>query len=138
MVEAKKNRVLIVDDESSRIALLTLILSSEYTVYAAKNGQAAIKAAEKHLPDVILLDVIMPEMDGYAVLAALKSSERTRSIPVIFITTLAQADDEKKGLLLGAVGYITKPFNSVIIKLYVQNQIKISNQLHEINHDMMK
>ena len=88
MDEARSSSVLIVDDENLEIMALTEILSPEYTVYAAKNGQDGIKAAEKHLPDVILLDIIMPEMDGYAVFAALKDSEKTRNIPIIFITGL--------------------------------------------------
>jgi len=128
MDERKKNSVLIVDDENSNIMALTHILSAEYAVYAAKNGRKAIEAAEKYLPDVILLDVVMPEMDGYAVIAALKNNDRTKNIPVIFITGLSHADDEEKGLSLGAADYIGKPFSPAIVRLRVQNQIKIINQ----------
>ena len=130
MDEAERHSVLIVDDEKLSIMALTEILRPEYTVYAAKNGHDGIKAAEKHLPDVIMLDIIMPEMDGYAVITALKNSEITRNIPVIFITGLSDVDDEEKALSLGASDYIIKPFNSTIIKLRVQNQIKIKNQMH--------
>jgi len=124
----RKNSVLIVDDESSNIMALTHILSPSYTVYAAKNGRNAVEAAKKYLPDVILLDIVMPEMDGYAVLAALKGSEITQNTPVIFITGLNNAADEEKGLSLGASDYISKPFSPAIVKLRVQNQIKIINQ----------
>jgi len=134
MSKNKKNSVLIVDDENSNIIALTYILSPEYTVYAVKNGQSAIKAAEKHLPDVVLLDIIMPEMDGYAVLAALKDSEKTQHIPVIFITGLSNVDNEEKGLSLGASDYISKPFSSAIVKLRIQNQIKIINQMRAIEY----
>jgi len=132
MSESKINSVLIVDDENSNIMMITKILNPYYTVYAAKNGEAAIKAADKYIPDVILLDILMPDMDGYTVLAALKKSENTRNIPVIFITGLSNAADEEKGLTLGAVDYITKPFSSVIVKLRVHNQIKMLDQLRLI------
>ena len=132
MDEAKKNSVLVVDDENSNIMALTHILSSEYTVYAAKNGQNGIKAAETYLPNIILLDIIMPEMDGYAVIAALKSFEKTKNIPVIFITGLSNVDDEEKGLAFGAADYIAKPFSPAIVKLRVRNQIKMLGQLRLI------
>ncbi|MCL2158267.1 MAG: response regulator [Oscillospiraceae bacterium] len=128
MDDAKKNSVLVVDDETSNILALTHILASEYTVYAAKSGQNALLAADKYLPDVILLDIVMPEMDGYAVLSALRNSERTQNIPAIFISGLSDAADEEKGLSLGAADYISKPFSSAIVRLRVRNQIKIINQ----------
>ena len=125
MNASRKNSVLIVDDETLNIIALTRILQQEYTVYAAKGGAAGIEAAKKFLPEVILLDVIMPEMDGYDVLAALKNSEETQFIPVIFITGLSAADAEEKGLILGAADYISKPFSSALVKLRVSNQIKL-------------
>ncbi|MCL2028800.1 MAG: response regulator [Deltaproteobacteria bacterium] len=130
--EVKKNSVLIVDDESTNILALTHILGPEYTVRAAINGRDAIKTAEQHLPDIILLDIVMPEMDGYKVLSALKSSAKTKDIPVIFITKLSVGDDEEKGLALGAADYITKPFSSAIVKIRVRNQIQIINQMRMI------
>jgi len=132
MEEAKSNSVLVVDDESSNILALTHILGPDYVIYAAKNGQKGIEAADKYLPDVILLDIMMPEMDGYAVISALKNAETTRDIPVVFITGLSNADDEEKGLNLGAADYISKPFSPAIVKLRVRNQIKMINQLRMI------
>ena len=132
MDESKKNGILIVDDENANIMALTHILSPEYVVYAAKNGAKAIEAAIKYMPDVILLDIIMPEMDGYAVIRTLKSAEKTRDIPVVFITGLRNPDDEERGLNLGAADYISKPFSPAIVKLRVQNQIKMLNQLRMI------
>jgi len=132
MKEAKKNSILIVDDEKSNIMTLTHILSQSYTIYASKDGQDAIEAANEYLPDIILLDIIMPGIDGYGVLEALKSSEKTKMIPVIFITGLSSAEDEKKGLSLGAADYISKPFNPAIVELRVQSQLKIINQMHTI------
>jgi len=132
MERPKKNSVLIVDDENSNITKLTHILSPDYTVYAAKNGHKAIEATERYMPDVILLDIIMPEMDGYEVIKALKNAENTCNIPVIFITGLRNPDDEEKGFNLGAADYISKPFGAAIVKLRVKNQIKMLNQLRTI------
>jgi len=127
MSETKKNSILVVDDERSNISTLRSILSSEYTVYASSDGEDAIETAEEFIPDVIILDIIMPGMDGYDVITQLKASEKTRNIPVIFITGLNNTDAEEKGLAMGAVDYIPKPFNSVIVKLRVQNQINLVN-----------
>ena len=128
MDRIRKNSVLVVDDEDTNILILTKILRSEYTIYAAKDGQNAIEAAENYLPDIILLDIIMPKMDGYEVIAALKNSEKTKNIPVIFITGLSKTGNEEKGLALGAVDYIIKPFSSAVVKLRIKNQIKILEQ----------
>ena len=137
MKEEKKYRVLIVDDESSNILELTQILSSDYIVYAEKNEQNAVAIAEKLLPDVILLDILMPQMDGYDIITALKSSEKTKDIPVIFITGLRDADAEEKGLALGAADYIIKPFSHAVVKFRVKNQIKILEQ-RATEYDLMK
>jgi len=122
-----KNTVLIVDDEKMNIFTLTQILSPEYTIYTAKNGQDAIEIANNYLPDVILLDIIMPIMDGYEVIKSLKSSEKTKEIPVVFITGLSNAKSEEKGLALGASDYISKPFSPSIVKLRIHNQIQMLN-----------
>ena len=122
------NSVLIVDDENMNMFALTHMLRPEYTVYAAKNGQSAIRIAKKQQPDVILLDILMPEMDGYEVLSELKSDEETRKIPVIFISGLINPEDEKKGLELGAADYISKPFNAETVRMKIHNQIQILNQ----------
>lgn len=134
MDEAGRNSVLIVDDERANIIALTHILSPEYTVYAAKNGQDAVEVANEFLPDVILLDILMPEMDGYEVLTALKNGELTQSIPVIFVTGLGNSEDEEKGLNSGASDYISKPFSPSVVKLRVKNQLRIVNQIRIINH----
>ncbi|MDR2559996.1 MAG: response regulator [Oscillospiraceae bacterium] len=135
MAKIKKNSVLIVDDESSNIMALTDILNPFYTVYAAKNGHNAIKAAKRYLPDVILLDIIMPEMSGFDVISELKKSETMQNIPIIFISGLSDAADEEKGLASGAADYITKPFSPEVVKLRVQNQI-IFAQLHTAQYDL--
>ena len=131
----KRYSILIVDDERANISVLKNILSAEYTVYAAISGSDAIETAKDFVPDVILLDIVMADMDGYAVIAELKSFKKTREIPVIFITGLEDVDSEEMGLSLGAADYIRKPFRSAVIKLRVRNQIKIIER-NSIEHDL--
>jgi len=127
----KKRGVLIIDDERYNISALKIILSPEYTVYASINGKDAIETAEEFMPDIILLDVLMPDMDGYDVITILKASEKTRDIPVIFITGLDNIEAEIKGLALGAADYILKPFHPAIVKLRVQNQLQLVERLKQ-------
>jgi len=128
-----KNSILIVDDDGLIAQALTHILSPEYTVYVARDGQDAIDVAREMNPDVILLDVLMPGMSGFHVISVLKNMAETRDIPVIFVTGLDSAKDEEKGLILGAADYIHKPFTPAIVKLRVSNQIKIINQMRLIH-----
>jgi len=130
--ENKKNSILIVDDEDANIVALTYILENDFELYTAINGQGAINAAKMFQPDLILLDILMPEMDGYEVFAELKASDKTREIPIIFITGLSESSHEIKGLELGAADYIPKPFVNEIVKLRVSNQMRIINQMRLI------
>ena len=134
MEETNKTKILIIDDEHSNILALVEILGAEFEIFFQRNGAAGIKAAFELLPDIILLDILMPEMDGYEVLTKLKQAELTRDIPVIFITGLREIEDEKKGFILGAVDYITKPFISEIVELRVKSQAKIVEQMKKIEH----
>jgi signal transduction histidine kinase/HPt (histidine-containing phosphotransfer) domain-containing protein len=124
---SKNNSLLIVDDDKSNLLILIDILQSDYTIYTAKDGEEAVKKAKKYLPDLILLDIILPGIDGYEAFARLRELNDTEKIPVIFITGLTESGSEEKGLALGAVDYIIKPFNPVIVKLKVTHQIKIIN-----------
>ena len=133
-MEQKQNSILVVDDEAPNIAVLNRLLGSEYVMYAAKDGKTALSMAKKHLPDLILLDIVMPDMNGYAVLSELKAITETKEIPVIFITGLYSSKDEEKALALDAADYISKPFSDVIVKLRVRNQIKIVNSMRTIEH----
>jgi len=139
MSNQNQNRILVIDDEKSNIVALTNILNTEYKVYAVRDSREAVETVEKDMPDVILLDIVMPEIDGYEVISALKSSEKTRDIPVIFITGLDSAEAEEKGLTLGAADYIAKPFHSAIVRLRVQNQIKLieSNVVLKLKADLI-
>lgn len=120
--------LLIVDDEKQNRLLLTELFGSTYKIIQAKNGVQALEKARQHRPDLILLDVLMPEMDGMGVLRELKRDDATRLIPVIFITALDSATDEANGLNLGAVDYISKPFHPPIVRVRVRNQLQLVHQ----------
>jgi len=122
--------LLIVDDEKHNRVLLTELLQDDYRIILAKNGLQALAKAREHLPDLILLDVLMPEMDGLAVIRALKSDAAMRHIPVIFVSALDSAADEERGLELGAVDYITKPFHPPIVRVRVRNHLQSVHQRH--------
>ena len=125
MDEDKRNRILIVDDESFNLKTLAKILNKEYIVYMEKSGVNAIESAEAYLPDIILLDIMMPDMDGYAVLKELKAHERTKDIPVIFITGLSSAESVAAGIKAGAVDYISKPFSPISVLNRVEKHLPI-------------
>ena len=120
--------LLIVDDEKQNRRLLTELLQDDYQIILAKNGVQALEKAQERLPDLILLDVLMPEMDGLAVIRALKASDSTRHIPVIFVSALDSAQDEERGLELGAVDYIAKPFHPPIVRVRVRNHLQSVHQ----------
>ncbi len=132
MVNGEKNSILIVDDETTNIEVLLSILGDDYIIYMSRDGASAVEMAEKFAPDLILLDIIMPDMNGHEVFLALKKSERTKNIPVIFITGLDSVQDEEKALALEAVDFIRKPFSATVVTLRVKNQIQSINQLRMI------
>ncbi len=132
MPEAQRFRILIVDDEKTNLDVLNHILRDDYAMSIAKSGAAALKIAKEHKPDLILLDVVMPDMNGFEVITRLKREEETQRIPIIFITGLNNAANEEKGLQLGAVDYITKPFNPAIVHTRVRTQLKILKQIRTI------
>ncbi|GAB4211846.1 MAG: two-component system response regulator [Rhodoferax sp.] len=120
-----KARLLIVDDSPETLFLLESLLSEHYAVVTATEGLQALMQANQAQPDLILLDIMMPGMDGYAVCRQLKSNPRTRDIPVIFLTAKATEDDEAQGLALGAVDYITKPIGGAIVLARVKNHLSL-------------
>lgn len=122
----ERQRILVVDDIPENIQVLAGTLNREYTVIAATNGYKALELAGRQpMPDIILLDVMMPGIDGYEVCSQLKSVPSTKDIPVIFVTALGEAADEARGLALGAVDYITKPVNPGLVRARVQNQLEL-------------
>lgn len=123
----KSGKILIVDDAPANIRVLGAALCEEYTVQVANNGRDAIKVAvSENKPDLILLDIIMPLMDGYEVCKKLKENDQTKNIPIIFITAKSEDADEEKGLKLGAIDYFTKPFNITMVKNRVKAYIELT------------
>jgi diguanylate cyclase (GGDEF)-like protein len=132
MNDEKRFSLLIVDDEKMNLMVLNQILSSDYTILTAKTGAEALARAEKLLPDLILLDIMLPDMSGFEVIRSLKASPIASGSPVIFITGLNSVDDEEKGLQMGAVDYITKPFNNTIVKVRVRTHVQILQNVRTI------
>jgi len=118
-------RVLIVDDEPTNLKVLKQVLQQDYRLSFAKNGADALELAARELPDLILLDVMMPEITGYEVCQQLKLTASTQSIPVIFVTALKDEVDETKGFACGAVDYITKPITPAIVKARVRTHLSL-------------
>ena len=123
-----KLMILLVDDAPTNIQMLNETLKDGYHLFFATNGRDALRIASESVPDLILLDVIMPGMDGYEVCRTLKTDPILRNVPIIFITAMSQQEDEAIGLELGAVDYITKPFNPTIVRLRIRNQIELKRQ----------
>ncbi len=121
----QQNRILLVDDIPANIKILVGALRQNYKLVVATNGVDAVKTALEKQPDLILLDVMMPGMDGYEVCKVLKSRSETADIPIIFVTAMSDEKDETRGFLLGAVDYIVKPVNPVIVKARVQTHIAL-------------
>ncbi|GAB2838617.1 diguanylate cyclase [Pseudoduganella ginsengisoli] len=125
---AMNGRILIVDDAMENIQILHHALRDEHDVLFALNGEKALQIAHNQLPDLILLDAVMPGMDGYEVCAALRASSAVRDIPVIFVTALTHPEDETRALEAGAVDFISKPFNSAVVRARVRTQLTIKRQ----------
>ncbi|WP_144212770.1 response regulator [Shewanella donghaensis] len=124
----EKATVLIVDDTPENIDILVGILGGDYNIKVAIDGPKALVLAEKASPDLILLDVMMPGMNGYEVCKKLKSEPLTCHIPVIFVTALADSEDETKGFALGAVDYITKPVSPAVVQARVKTHLSLYDQ----------
>jgi len=127
--QSEKKSILIVDDNPENIHVLSGVLSPYYKTKAAINGKIALKiAGSKDKPDMILLDIMMPELDGYAVCRHLKQFPETAQIPIIFISAKSEIKDEEKGFALGAVDYISKPISPPIVLARVSAHLKLADQ----------
>jgi len=126
VVETQK--VLVADDDAINREVLGELLKPEYTVLLARNGVQALERAARHLPDLILLDVMMPDMDGYEVLRRLRADPQTAQIAVIFISGLDRPEDEANGLKMGASDYIVKPFNQTVVMARVALHLQVVRQ----------
>ncbi|QBF81406.1 response regulator [Shewanella maritima] len=144
-----KHTILVVDDQPENIDILRNILKHQYKVIAATDGQAALKLARRAKPDLILLDIMMPGIDGYCVCKRLKEHEQTAEIPVIFVTALGEERDESRGLEVGAVDYLVKPISANIalkrikahLALHYQQQLlelEVDKRTSELAHTQLE
>ena len=128
-----KPTILVVDDTPANLALLSEALKSDYRVKVAIDGDKALRLAISETPpDLILLDIMMPGMDGYEVCRRLKTNPATRNIPVVFVTAMSEVEDETQGLELGGVDYVTKPISPAIVKARVKTHLAVSRQAREM------
>src|SRR6056297_1173552 len=128
----KMQTILIVDDVTQNIVILNNTLKDDYNTLFAKSGEEALKIAKENKPDLILLDVMMPGMNGFEVCSELKRDDVLKNIPVIFVTALNDTVNESEGLNLGAVDYIRKPYNIDIVKLRVRNHLQMKSYRDEL------
>lgn len=127
-------KVLIADDDGINRQVLATLLKPEYVVLLAKTGEQTIERAQRHLPDLLMLDVMLPDMDGYEVLRRLRGDPATTHIEVIFITGMGRPEDEARGLKLGAADYITKPFNTTVVMARVATHLEVVRQRRMLEH----
>lgn len=123
-----KPKLLVVDDQPINIQVKYQIFGEDYQVFMATSGAQALTMCQKISPDLVLLDVVMPEMDGFQVCAQLKASEETRDIPIIFLTALNDSEQESYGLELGAVDFISKPVNPAVVRARVKTHLILKQQ----------
>ena len=131
MKDLSECTVLIVDDTETNVDILVDTLGEDYDIAVAMDGESALEIAEEDLPDLILLDIMMPDMDGYEVCKRLKDNPETADIPVIFLSALTGADEKQKGLELGAVDFLTKPFNPSEIQDKVKEHLTASKNIED-------
>ena len=121
-------KILVVDDIPSNVHVLSRILKDDYDIYFATDGMKALDLVQARLPDLVLLDIMMPGMDGYEVCRRIKTDPTTRDIPVIFISAKSEVEDETYGLEVGAIDFITKPISPPIVKARVRNHLLLKRQ----------
>ncbi|MBU2887791.1 two-component system response regulator [Gilvimarinus agarilyticus] len=133
-------RILVVDDEPTNLKVMQNVLADTYQLSFAKSGQAALKLADEQVPNLILLDVMMPEMSGIEVCKALKNNPNTQHIPVIFVTALSDNNDEFQGFEVGAVDYIIKPITPALVRARVRTHLSLvqAEQLKKAHVDLVQ
>lgn len=136
MNKETKATLLLVDDAQLNLVLLSDILKQHYILKIAKSGQKALEIVAKGGIDLILLDIVMPQMDGYEVCEHLQTNPQTKDIPIIFVTANTEAEDEEKGFALGAVDYVTKPFRAATILARIKTHLALSQKQQELEREV--
>jgi diguanylate cyclase (GGDEF)-like protein len=128
------SKILIIDDSIEHIKILIALLEDLYDVYFAKSGKEGLAILPSVSPDIILLDIMMPEMDGFDVCKRIKDEPKWQETPIIFISAQGADEDETKGLELGAIDYITKPFSPAIVRARIKNHLRLRTVMQELHH----
>jgi len=128
MTETTRAKILVVDDEPANLNLMRQILKNDYDLAFAKSGADAFSNLQKQVPDLVLLDVMMPGMDGYEVCEKLKADPRLSDVPVIFCTAMTEEGDEVRGFKLGAADYLTKPVRPAVVLARVRTHLALADQ----------
>ena len=131
----RRQRILIVEDVQLNAQILLNLLRDEYDLRVASNGLEALAMVKEQMPDLILLDIVMPEMDGYEVCAELQGNPNTRDIPILFLTALEGDQNEAYGIELGAMDYIRKPFNVPVVKAKIRNHLELKRYKDILKRD---
>jgi putative two-component system response regulator len=134
----KKFKILIIDDQIENIDVLKEILEDQYVIYAIKDSTKVVEFVKKNPPDIILLDIMMPEIDGYELCITLKKDPLSSKIPIIFITADSSIDSEEKGLKLGAVDYITKPIKPAVVRARVETHLELYSFRKELEEKVIQ
>lgn len=136
----KRYRILLVEDEATTVRIISESLKDDYDIDTAQTGDEAINQCQKHKPDLILMDVIMPGMNGYQACSTIKQNNELADIPVIFLTVADAPESEMKGLQSGGIDYLTKPVNLILLKLRVSNhlELKRKNDLLKQQRDLLE
>lgn len=136
--QPSRPKILIVDDTSANIQVLTKILEQDYDIFRASNGYKGIAMAEAHQPDIILMDIMMSDMDGFETCENLKKNTATRTIPIIFITDLDIEEQEARALEMGAVDYLTKPIRPSVVRARIKNHVQLKRYRDYLENISMK
>lgn len=132
MKELSQCKVLIVDDTEANIDILVEALSDDYDVSVAMDGETALENLEIEVPDIILLDIMMPGMDGYEVCSRIKANKAMAEIPIIFLTAMTDINSKSKGFELGAVDYISKPFEIIEVRARVNTHLSLKDAKYQL------
>jgi len=131
-MNSERKTIFLVDDNLTNLTVGKTALTEHYNVFTLNSGEKLLKMLEKNIPDLILLDIEMPEMNGYEVLKIIKNKEETKNIPVIFLTARDDVEGELEGLSLGAIDYITKPFSPVLLLKRIETHLLVESQKKEL------